>query len=148
MKTYQDVISFVNVATTWASEHKNEGKFHYALRKMLKQCDAIIETYREKSKDADIEYCLEDDKKAIETNAQGGFKFSKSSLRARDAAVRALGKMPVTITPFIAKTVPLDLSYAERDVFDGFVLPEGSSDVEPEDEQTAKSERTLREAKS
>jgi hypothetical protein len=124
MKTYQDVFTFRQVASTWLSAHKDESKFAYALRKVVKQCQPLVVAYQEHLEDLDIEYCSTGDKDVILTDDKGGMVYTKENLRKRNAARRALFMTLVEVTPYLAASVPEDLSEAEREVLAGFVLPE------------------------
>lgn len=120
--TYQDVFVFNNTAQQWLIDHKEDSKFAYALRKVLKGCERTITTYRELVEDANIAHCLADEKGKILKDAQGGYEFDKAGANARNTAVRPLVYADVVVVPFMAADVPA-LAAQERAAFEGFVIP-------------------------
>ena len=122
-KKYKDVYTFLVVAQKWLTDHPQESKFRYALRKVVKQAEKTWSAYQEAVEELDIEHAATGDKDVILKDQHGQIAFTKDGLRARNKARKALFDSEVTIEPYYAKDVP-ELTDAERDAFTGFVLKE------------------------
>jgi hypothetical protein len=126
MKTYTEIIVFLNAGQTYLIAHdKVESKLKYALKRMIKTCTKLYETYTESVEDLRIEHCSIDATKGdvILYNANGSYAFTRDGLRAFTKATRALREQAVEVAPFLAQAVPDDLTDDERAAFAGFVLP-------------------------
>ena len=120
-KTYSELFTFINVATKWLKDNKDESKLRYAVKKVMKSCDKLITSYQEKVEDLNIEHCSEDENGIIRKDAQGGFQFTKDNLRKRNAAMRKLQDEKVEVPSFFADHKD-DLSDSEVEAFTGFVI--------------------------
>lgn len=132
-RTILDLITFVNTANDFLGKHPAESKFAYALRKVVKQCAKVHNEYQEELTELGVEHCAVDKDGVILREADGSLRFTKEGLKKRNVAQKALVEKPRTVTPYLAKDVPVDITGAQREAFAGFVLPE-DADIEPEGE--------------
>ncbi len=142
-RSYKDVAEFDQQArgylarrdAKWRQENPESkvdpptSKFVYAINRMLKRSQSILNDYREKVEDLNIKYCSEDEKGNVETDERGQFKFKRDELISRNKDQRVLFKTQTEIEAYHATEVPDDLTQEEKDIFAGFVMPE-----EPEKE--------------
>jgi hypothetical protein len=128
-QTHRSLYTFLVVAQKWLADHPVEGKFRYALKRVVKQVEKIWTAYQEAVEELDIEHAATGERDVILKDQHGQIAFTKDGLRARNKARKALFDSDVTIEPYWAKDVP-ELTDAEREAFTGFVLPE-PVDLEP-----------------
>jgi hypothetical protein len=121
--TYQDIFNFNNTARGYLVEHEKENtKFAWALHRMVKRAQTVIDDYNEKVQELNIEHCSVDEKGNILENGRGGYTYTKDALLKRNKAQNDLTKQDVEIEPYMAKDVP-ELKFNERLMFEGFVIP-------------------------
>jgi hypothetical protein len=99
-------------------------KFTYAVNRMLKRSQAVIQDYHEQIEEINIKYCSEDKDGNIATDERGQFKFRREELLKRNKDQRELFKTKTEIEVYMATEVPDDLSQEDKDTFSGFVIPE------------------------
>jgi len=122
-KTYGEVFAFVNVATRWLKNNKEESKLRYAVKKVMKSLDSTLTGYQEKIEDINIEHCSETEDGIIRKDATGNFEYTKENLRKRNEAIRKLQTAKVPVTPFFTPVEEdASLSEVELEAFDGFVI--------------------------
>ena len=127
--TYRQIVTFLNAANPWLVAHQEQTRFRYALRKVVKQCETLWETWTEAAEDIDIEHAAVGKDDVILRDERGAIAFTKDGLRKRNAARRVLFDSEVKLEPFMAKDVP-PLTDVERDAFTGFILPEQTEERE------------------
>lgn len=127
--TYQDVLEFAHAANSWLSSHKDDQKFTYALRKLLKRAKPLIEAYQEQVEDLNIEHAAVNDKGIIQREPNGACAYTKEALHTRNKAIRALVRTDVTLEPHLVDP-PAELTEAERSAFAGFVLAPEIEEIE------------------
>jgi hypothetical protein len=121
--TNQDVLEFYQAAQAYLSTKRDESKFTYAVRKVLKRAKPIVEAYHEQLEDWNIEHAAENPDGTIKREANGACAFKKEDLAKRNVKIRALARTVVTIEPHFMDA-PESLTEAERVAFTGFVLAE------------------------
>jgi hypothetical protein len=131
MKTYRDLVAFLNAAQPWLLAHPEDRKFRYALKKVTKQGEKLWATYTEQAEDLDIEHCATGKDGVIVKDERGQVAFTKEGLRKRNAARKALFETDAGVVPFLAAEVPPELTESEREAFAGFVLPDEREVEEP-----------------
>jgi hypothetical protein len=130
-RTYRHLYTFLVVAQKWLSDHPQESKFRYALRKVVKHAEKLWSAYQEQVEELDIEHAATGERDVILKDQHGQIAFTKDGLRARNKARKALFDSDVSIEPYFAKDVP-ELTDAEREAFTGFVLKDEASAPESE----------------
>jgi hypothetical protein len=120
-RKYKEIYTFLVTAQKWLTDHPQESKFRYALRKVLKVAEKQWSVYTEQVEDLDIEHAATGDKDVILKDQHGQIAFTKDGLRARNKARKALFDSEVQIAAYYAKDAP-ELTDAEREAFTGFVL--------------------------
>ena len=124
-KTYQEIANFIGTAQAYQADEKRtkETKFTYALRKVVKSCQKLWESYIEQREDIDVEHAATDPKTHVILRDEqgGGISYTKDGMRARQKALRELFQQEVTVTSFGVATWPADLTDTERDAFEDFV---------------------------
>lgn len=121
--TMREIVTFLNTAGPWLKENQKDSKLRYGIKKVLKQCQALYASYLEQLEDLDIEHCSVGKDDVILKDERGQLVFTKDGLRKRNAARKQLFEAPVTVTPHLVQVVPEGLTEAEREAFQGFVLP-------------------------
>src|SRR6266446_4768825 len=126
-KTYQEIATFDGQARQWIAQHPEKTKFSWAVNRVLKRSQAIVQDYREKAEDLTIKHCSVDDKGNILTDGIDQFgreryKFTPDKLLKRNEEQRALFKTEVEIEPYIATEEPKEISEEDRELFEDFVL--------------------------
>lgn len=135
--TVTQLIEFLNVAGPWQEANKKaEGKFSYAMKKVVKAGQKLYGEHAERIDDVDIEHCLEKDG-AILREANGQLAYSKQGLRDRNKARKSLLMREIDAPTFLAPvaSIPADLSDDEREAFEGFVLAKPAIQFEAREEQ-------------
>src|SRR4029077_3506287 len=138
-KTYQEIAAFDGEARAWLTKHPENTKVSWAVKRVLKRTQAVIQEYREKAEDITIEHCSVDDKGNIITEGLDQFgreryKFTPEKLLERNQEQRKLFKEKVDIEPYIATDIPPDITEEDRELFMDFVL----NDAAPETKDVAK----------
>jgi len=129
--TYENVSLFLNVAQSWLSrdrEHRNT-KMGYAIMRISIRANKLMDRFREKRDDLDIDFCATDDNGIVRRNAQGELEYTKEDLKARDQARRKLFRSEVEIEPYYATELPSDLTPIEAEAFSGFVIREEEAEA-------------------
>lgn len=125
--TYRRLTEFLNAAAQWLNDHKSgHEKFGYALRKVQKAGMRLFEDYNEQRNDLDIEHCMTHANGSLMRDANGALTFDKAGIRARNATVKQLVDATAEIVPFMASSVPADLTPEQQDAFEGLVIPEAT----------------------
>lgn len=123
MKTYREIVTFINAAVPWLEKHPAQSKFHYAVEKVLKTCRKLWADYTEQLEELDIDHCAVGKDDVILKDQRGELQFTKDGLRKRNAARKELFESSVVVAAFV-KDPPDDLAPFEREAFEGFVLAE------------------------
>jgi hypothetical protein len=129
--TIQDVLRFQDQADRYLqlSDPDRKSKLAYAIARVTKQCQAVINRYLGELEDLRVKHCLADKDGAIRRDGNNNFVFDKAGLNALNAAHRALlTKQLEDFEPYYASALPDDLSELWRAEFEGFVIRS-----EPED---------------
>jgi len=126
-RSNRQLYTFLVIGQKWLTDHPQESKFRYALRRMVKRVEAVWTTYTEAVEELDIEHAATGDKDVILKDQHGQIAFTRDGLRARNKARKALFDSEVQIEPYYAKDVP-ELTDAEREAFTGFVLKDDAPD--------------------
>lgn len=141
--TIKEANDFQFAASVYLTQHKEESKFTYALKKVQKRIDKAAEKpkedYNEKvidnnvrlastDKDGNILYEVET---VIEANGSkkevntGTPKFKPESLREKNKLQNELGKIfldtVIEFEPYMATEVP-ELTEEEKEAFNGYVI--------------------------
>jgi hypothetical protein len=119
--SYADIFQFIQNANNWLSNHKDETRIHYALRKLIKQCNKLIVVYQEKIEELNIDNCSVDEKGIILRDERNEYKFTKEGLKKRNEQRREEYEKLQVITPFYI-TDKSPLSEADIDNFRGFIV--------------------------
>jgi|SRR5215831_13854646 len=125
-KTYRELTDFINAAALWQGTEKNKdhqnGKFAYAVKKMVKRSNIARERYFEEVEDVNVKHCSVDSDKNIIQTPQGQYRFTKDAMIERLKELRTLSEKTIDIDPFIATVVPDDLTPEEIEAFTDFVI--------------------------
>lgn len=122
-KSYKEIIVFLNTANAWLAQNPKEGKFRYAVKKMVKRLESTADAYNEKTLDLSIENCSVDKDGLILKDAKGGYEFTKEQARKLATDRKALLAVVVDVDPYYAQELPEGLSEEIQEVFEGFVIP-------------------------
>lgn len=126
--TAKQISQFLNFSQSYLGENKEDSKFSYAVRKMVKRCEVVGQEHNEQVEDINMRYAATDkDSKIVLRNVDPrlGFEFTKESLLERTKELRELAKKEYDLEPYIATELPPEpLSFEEKECCYGFVLEE------------------------
>lgn len=97
-------------------------KLTYAIARMLKRSQTILQRYQEKISDLEIEHASEDKDGNLAWDERGNLKFKKEALLEKNKKQRELFDGKTEIEPYYATELPKDLSEEEREIFVDFVI--------------------------
>lgn len=128
--TYEKACDFIKKKRHFEQTHKEETKFHYALRRCLdsfiKQVEKIEKQHNRNIVDASLEYASEDEKGRLIVIDKDQYSYTKANRKLLNEAVAQLEdsllELPIQVEPYISTSVPSDLTYEQCKAFDGFVL--------------------------
>lgn len=131
-KTYADVLNFINAASVYAKESK-ENFLTRAIAKLRPALMKIVDSYNELLDDIDRKYCTvtNDDYKTILRDEKGNYRFTPENQGKRNKEVGKLLNTKVEIpVHIIAKDRTPAVTAEQQTLFAGFVLPEQVFDDE------------------
>lgn len=128
--TYEKALDFVLAKKHFEQTHKEETKLHHALRRchegFAKQMEKIETKLRRDTLALSLEYASEDEKGHLIVVEKTNYVYTKENRKLLDAGIDrlqdALVETPVEVEPYMAKSVPEDLTYEQKKAFNGFVL--------------------------
>lgn len=125
-KTNLQIINFLNFARGYLRKQEDKTKFRYAVERVEKRASKAFDDYSEAMADVQIEHAAtESDGGPLLTDAQGGLRFTKEGIRARNKAQKELLSREVEIEPYHATEMSKEpLTDAEKEVCAGFVIQE------------------------
>lgn len=133
--TNRQLVDFLNTANSWRERNADAReweKFHWAIHRVSKATEELARDYNKGIENINIDHCMEEKGRVVrDPNGIGGYGWTKAGLRSRNAAVEEFMVKEVRITPYMAKTVPPDLSPEEQRAFAGIIVPEFT---DPEEE--------------
>lgn len=131
--TFKQVIIFAKAGEKFLSrgdKKETETKLHQSVRSVLKQIrkDELLDDYNSRLEDVYIEHCSVDSNGNVIRNAQGGYVYSKESLRLVSAKEKEVIKSTVPIAVKIFEgnddLASKLLSDEEKEIFSGLVINE------------------------
>jgi hypothetical protein len=128
-RSHRAIYTFLVIGQKWLTDHPQESKFRYAMRRMVKRVEAVWTVYTESVEELDIEHAATGERDVILKDQHGQIAFTRDGLRARNKARKALFDSEVQVEPYYAKDVPPELTDAEREAFTGFVLKDDAESV-------------------
>jgi hypothetical protein len=123
-RTIRDIQRFVMTATMWQNRVENSKQSHlkYAISRVLPGCQKVQRHCESEMVRINIENGQSDEKGNILLRENGDPIFSKAGLQARNQAHDTLFDEEHEIGTYFAKIVPGDLTPAQEDAFEGFVI--------------------------
>lgn len=127
MPSYNDLFQYRANAEAYLSRNQKEDRvITFALKKVLKTTRSLVEDYQDDVQDQRSLLSLKGDKKEIIVNAQGQYQYTAEAEIELRKRIKELGRRPLpdSFKPHFVKAedVPEDLSFYERNAFEGFVL--------------------------
>ncbi len=141
-RSYRDILRFFKEAQAWqkAEVPKKDSPltgFRYAIGRVVKGLDRVIDDYNDQLHDINIETASTDDKANLLVQPETlGSVFTKDNSRVRNKKLRELVETEVAIKVYFAKLYPDDLTEFQIQSFEGFVIAE-----QPEPQDDTKSEK-------
>ncbi len=159
-KTYEEIFDFIEISQQWLMKDKAdpkepdygpnaETKLGYAVQKMLSRFKKTHKRYQARVEETQIDNCMTDEKGRILKDERGSLEFTKEGILKRNAEIQALGEQEIEFEPHIACELPkkenseIDLSFAELEAFEGFVLNSVERSEEPQREAAAAQASTV-----
>lgn len=106
-------------------------KFTYAIQRMLKRSQSVLENWGEIVQDLNIKHASEDKDGNLDSDGRGQFKFKRDELLKRNKEQRDLFGSQTEIEPYYATSVPEDLDPEDREIFIDFIIKdEGGGEPE------------------
>lgn len=128
--TYEKACDFIKKKRHFEQTHKEETKFHYALRRcadgFIKQIEKMEKKHNRDIVAASLEYASEDDKGRLIIIDKDQYSYTKANRKLLNEAIESMEdnllELPVEVNSYIATSIPKDLTYEQQKAFDGFVL--------------------------
>lgn len=132
-RTYNQLFDFINegnkflesdIAPHDEGDSKKKGehtKLGYAINKVISMNRRTAQEYGDRVQDIQTENAATDKDKIILREANGNFRYTTEGLKACNKRIRDLASTEIEVHEFICTDVP-ELSFAQREAFDGFVL--------------------------
>lgn len=141
--TYERLFEFVAVAHQWLAKNEPEAKepadavykLGYAILRTLKQCKKPQQKYLARRDEIQIDCCAVDENKRILKDARGNFEFTQAGLKDRNLQWQKLDEVEIEIEHYFAAEIPDNLTFAEREAFDGIVLTDKHDGEGPQAEE-------------
>ena len=127
MTTYIHMNAFLNSANGYLKDAKAT-KFAYAVRKTATQVAEKLRDVQDLLEDLNINFCATDPKTGIILRGPNGeYQYLKDQLKSRFLAQKELFAAEVEVECHCvdASIVPSDLTHAQLEAFEGFVIPSG-----------------------
>jgi len=124
-KQYRQIIRFANTALAWQAANitpETPSGFRYAIRRVMKGLERILEDYNDAISDINMAAAAEDEHGVMVTDERGAVKMTKDAAIKRTAEIRQLLEREVASPMYFAKTAPSDLTDLQLTAFEGFVL--------------------------
>lgn len=127
--TYERVFNFARTASEWLAkaEGNQNTKLGYAITRLEPRVKKVAEQYTNATDDINITHCSTDDKGNILRDEHREYKFTKDALKLRNSDRQKLFESAIEFKPYYATELPKDLTFAELDAFEGFVIKEGAT---------------------
>ncbi len=124
--TFERLFEFARAADGWLARDKaNERtKLGYAISRMTARVKKAQERYLAAVEDINIDACATDDKGIILRDSRGDFTYTRDGLKQRNKLRQELYESEIEVEPYFATQLPDDLTEAEREAFEGFVVRE------------------------
>jgi hypothetical protein len=132
-KTNKEVFQFINSAHNWLQTNKDkvDGKFAYALKKVLGKALKSHEKYVELIEDINVEHAVEaEGKLQYRKDRPNELEFSREGMQSRLKEIRELSQQEATVDHHYATDIPTNLTEDEIEVFTGFVISDKPRAVE------------------
>lgn len=125
-KTYKQVFNFNVNANNYLKLHTEETKLKYAIERVGKANESVINSYYQKLADLQLEHAYANEKGVVPftTNEQGTrvYEYSKEGLKKLDKAIEDLFNSEVEIQVYYATELPEDYDNQWDEIFKGFVI--------------------------
>lgn len=122
-QTVKKVITFASLAAQAIDKIKKEEKQFYALKKLLKKVQPIIDKHYEDVNDLRIDHASTDEKGNLILDSKDQFTFTKEKLKELNAAIRKLEGKEVDVEPHYTEW-PASLPESLKEYFIGFTVKE------------------------
>lgn len=106
------------------SDRRKRSKLGYALRKVVRKVDNVLDDHKIKIDDLREEHCKTGEDGTFMENENGGYKFTPKGSKDFRHSVKELNEKEITIQglAYFASEVPKDISPEYVDEFKGFVI--------------------------
>jgi hypothetical protein len=136
--TIKSIDQFNQLATYYLQKNTADTKLNYALKKVQKQCEPVLEAYNSNLQDIAINNASVDEKGNlvhVKNEVSGAiidYKYTKEAAIKRKNESKDLYNVEkdYPITPHILRDLPADLAEEQIEIFAGFVM-EPIIDIEP-----------------
>ncbi len=126
--TYEKLFGYAVVASAYLAEKESrkDTKLGYAIiTRMDPRVSSAQKRYQLASEEISIDHCATDEKGIVLKDGNGNFEFTKEGLKERNKKRQELFEsVEIEVEVYIATQVPDDLTPAEYDALEGFVLPQ------------------------
>lgn len=131
--THERLFDFIAVAQVWIMKDPDnmDNKLGHAIQRTCDRLKKPQQKYHDRREEITIDHCLTDEKGRIlrSGNDREGwnYEFDKQGLKERNAKLRELMVAEFEFEAYICKDLPMkdgkiNLTFAEQQAFDGFVM--------------------------
>lgn len=125
-KTYKDLFIFLAVA----NDYKDDDKLSYAIKKVKKRLESVMETWNEKLADLQYDHASVDEKGNLMRDDKNNLKFTVPKQKEFDKAVKTLRNETFQFEPYFATELPKGLDEFQTESLIGFVIKEEISELQ------------------
>lgn len=129
----RDIIRFINVASVWQQQKQTQSHLKYAISRVLPGCEKAFREHEVEMGRVSIENATCDDKGNVQFDGNGQLVFKPEAMLKRNDEHMKLQDEEDEVGVYFAKVVPTDLTPAQEQAFEGFVIPELTEPPPPPD---------------
>jgi hypothetical protein len=127
--TNEAMMDFIAVAQQWMvkDESHAETKLGWAIQRMLLRLKKAQQRIEDRIAEIQIDNCVTDEKGIIVKDSRNQFEYTKEGAILRNKQLRELYEREIEVEPYIATELPMkddkiNLTIAEQEYFNGFVM--------------------------